>query len=51
MTLEPLPLTVVVWTQSRVARPLTRLLDALGIADEEGGGFTICVCDDGDPAG
>ena len=48
MTLEPLPLTVVVWTQSRVARPLTRLLDALGIADEEGGGFTICVCDDGD---
>ena len=48
MPFEPLPLTVVVWTQSRIARPLTNLLDALGIADGEGDGFTICVCDDGD---
>ena len=48
MPFEPLPLSVLVWTQSRIARPLTNLLEALGISDEEGDGFTICVCDDGD---
>ena len=50
MPFEPLPLTVLVRTQSRVATPLTRLLDALGIGAGQGGeGLTICVCDDGEP--
>ena len=48
MPFEPLPLSVLVWTQSPIARPLTNLLEALGISDEAGDGFTICVCDDGD---
>ena len=49
MTFEPLPLTVLVWTQSRVETPLVRLLDALGIATELAEGhLTICVCDDGE---
>lgn len=49
MTFEPLPLTVLVRTRSRVANPLTRLLDALGIATEPAGGnLTVCVCDEGD---
>ena len=49
MTFEPLPLTVLVRTQSRVATPLTALLDALGVATEPGAGLTVCVCDDGEP--
>ena len=50
MPFEPLPLTVLVRTQSRVATPLTRLLDALGIGAGQGGeGLTVCVCDDGEP--
>ncbi len=49
MTFEPLPLTVLVRTRSRVATPLTRLLDALGIATEPAGdNLTVCVCDEGD---
>ena len=51
MSFEPLPLTVLVRTRSRVATPLTRLLDALGIATEPAGGnITVCVCDEGDEA-
>ena len=50
MPFEPLPLTVLVRTQSRVATPLTRLLEALGIGAGQGGGsVTVCVCDDGEP--
>ena len=49
MTFEPLPLSVLVRTQSRVATPLTALLDALGVATEPGAGPTVCVCDDGEP--
>ena len=50
MPFEPLPLTVLVRTQSRVATPLTRLLEALGIGAGQGGeGLTVCVCDDGEP--
>ncbi|MXY37067.1 MAG: hypothetical protein F4Y54_09995, partial [Dehalococcoidia bacterium] len=49
MTFEPLPLTVLVRTRSRVATPLTRLLDALGIATEPAAGnVTVCVHDEGD---
>ncbi len=49
MTFEPLPLTVLVRTQSRVATPLTRLLEALGIATEAGAGdMVVCICDEGD---
>ena len=49
MTFEPLPLTVLVRTRSRVATPLTRLLDALGIATEPtAGNLTVCVYDEGD---
>ncbi len=49
MSLEPLPLTVLVRTRSRVAAPLARLLDALGIATEPvDGNLAVCVCDDGD---
>ncbi len=49
MTFEPLPLTVLVRTRSRVATPLTRLLDALGVATEPAAGnLTVCVCDEGD---
>ena len=49
MTFEPLPLTVLVRTRSRVATPLARLLDSLGIATEPAGdNVTVCVCDDGD---
>ncbi len=49
MSFEPLPLSVLVRTQSRVATPLTALLDALGVATEPGVGPTVCVCDDGEP--
>ena len=50
MSLEPLPLTVLVRTRSRVAMPLARLLDALGIATEPvDGNLTVCVCDEGEP--
>ena len=49
MTFEPLPLTVLVRTRSRVATPLTRLLGALGIATEPAAGnLTVSVHDDGD---
>ena len=49
MTFEPLPLAVLVRTRSRVATPLARLLDALGIATEPGGErLTVWVCDEGD---
>ncbi|MCY3506294.1 MAG: CoA transferase [Chloroflexi bacterium] len=49
MTFEPLPLTVLVRTRSRVATPLTRLLTALGIATEPTtGNLTVCVYDEGD---
>ena len=49
MSFEPLALTVLVRTRSRVATPLTRLLDALGIATEPAGGnITVCVYDEGD---
>ena len=51
MTFEPLPLTVLVRTRSRVATPLARLLDALGVATKPGGEhLTICVCDEGEEA-
>lgn len=49
MSLEPLPLTVLVRTRSRVATPLARLLDALGIATEPvDGNLAVCVHDDGE---
>ena len=50
MPFDPLPLTVLVRTQSRVGPPLTRLLEALGIATGPAReGLTVCVCDDGEP--
>ena len=50
MPFAPLPLTVLVRTQSRVGSPLTRLLEALGIATGPAReGLTVCVCDDGEP--
>ncbi len=51
MSLEPLPLTVLVRTRSCVALPLVRLLEVLGIATDAtaDAGLAICVCDDGDP--
>lgn len=51
MPFESLPLTVLVRTRSRVATPLARLLNALGIATEPAGEtLTVCVCDDGEQA-
>ena len=52
MSLDPIPLTVLVRTQSRVAGPLEALLEALGIATVQPAGdasTTICVCDRGQP--
>ncbi len=49
MTFEPLPLTVLVGTRSRVATPLVHLLNALGVAtDPDQRNLTVCVCDDGE---
>jgi len=49
MSLEPLPLTVLVRTRSRVATPLVRLLASLGIATEPvEGNLTVCICDEGE---
>lgn len=48
MPLEPLPLAVSVRTRSRAGPPLTRLLDAIGVAAEaDGARFAVCVCDEG----
>ncbi len=52
MSLDPIPLTVLVQTQSRVAGPLEALLEALGIATAPptaATSTTICVCDRGQP--
>ncbi len=48
---DDLPLTVLVRTRSRVATPLLRLLDALGIATDAAAAAanrTICICDAAD---
>ena len=50
MSLDPIPLTVLVRTQSCVAGPLVSLFEALGIATSPTAGSrstTICVCDAG----
>lgn len=47
MSLDPIPLTVLVQTQSRGAGPLVPLLEALGIATSPTAAprsTTICVC-------